>query len=81
MHESCPGIRTIPDEFISVTEDWEMFPPGTKGMFHKVRGLDEYINVAVQEKCFFSEIGVPWAQEVKSSSLTITNYDRFPSLH
>jgi predicted dehydrogenase len=79
MHESCPDIRVIPDEFIAVTEDWEMFPPGTKGIFHKVRGLDEYMNVAVQEKCFFSEIGVPWAHEVKSSSLTIGNYNRFPS--
>lgn len=80
MHESCPAIGVIPDEFISVTEDWEMFPPGTKGIFHKVRGLDQYVNVAVQEKSFFSEIGVPWAQFVKSGTLAIGDYNRFPSL-
>jgi predicted dehydrogenase len=71
MHESCPEIGVIPDSFVSVVEDWEMFPPGTKGMFHRVRGLDEYMNVAFEERRFFSELGIPWARGINSRSVSV----------
>ena len=62
MHERCPEITAIPDDEISVVEDWEMFPPGTKGMFHRVRGLDEYMTVAVEERALLGELSIPWAK-------------------
>ena len=79
MHESCPAILPIPEEFLTVQEDWEMFPPGTKGMFHRVRGLDEYMNVAVQEGCFFSELGIPWARGIASRAVSGVGYTHYPS--
>jgi predicted dehydrogenase len=79
MHESCPEIGVIPDSFVSVVEDWEMFPPGAKGMFHRVRGLDEYMNVAFEERSFFSELGVPWARAITSRSVSVGNYTRYAS--
>ncbi len=81
MHESSPEIGMIPESSVSVVEDWEMFPPGTKGKFHRVRGLDEYMNVAVQERSFFSELGIPWAHGLTSCSVSVGNYTRFPSRH
>ena len=79
MHESCPEIGVVPDEFMMVTEDWEMFPPGTKGKFHRVRGLDEYMSVAIEERSFFSELGIPWARGLKSGTISVRNYTHFPS--
>jgi predicted dehydrogenase len=81
MHESSPEICVIPESSVAVVEDWEMFPPGTKGMFHRVHGLDEYMNVAVQERSFFSELGIPWAHGLTSRSVSVGNYTRFPSRH
>jgi predicted dehydrogenase len=66
MHDSCPSIRTIPDEFVADAEDWEMFPPNTKGNFRRVRGLDEYMRVSLEERAFFSEIGIAWAKGMKT---------------
>ncbi len=79
MHESCREILPIPDECVTVEEDWEMFPPGTKGMFHRVRGLDEYMNVALQEKCFFGELLIPWARGIASRSVSGIGYTHYPS--
>jgi predicted dehydrogenase len=79
MHESCPEIGVVPDACVSVVEDWEMFPPGTRGMFHRARGMDEYMSVAVQERLFFSELGIHWARGLASHSFSIGNYTRFPS--
>ena len=62
MHESCPDITRIPDSEIAVAEDWEMFPPGTKGIFHRVKGLDEYMSVAVDEHALLAELSIPWAK-------------------
>ena len=81
MHESCPEIGVIPDSSISIVEDWEMFPPGTKGMFHRVRGLDEYMNVAVQERSFFSALGIPWARGLSTRSISVGDYTHFPCRH
>jgi hypothetical protein len=79
MHESCPAIGPIPQEFVTVQEDWEMFPPGTKGMFHRVRGLDEYMNVAVQERTCFRDLGISWARDLTSCTVSISDYTHFPS--
>jgi len=62
MHERCPDIGVVPDAAISVVEDWEMFPPGTKGVFHRVKGMDEYMTVAVEERALLSELSIPWAK-------------------
>ncbi|HTR98617.1 MAG TPA: Gfo/Idh/MocA family oxidoreductase [Bacteroidota bacterium] len=62
MHDRCPHVGVIPDAAISVVEDWEMFPPGTKGMFHRVKGMDEYMSVAVEERALLRELDVPWAK-------------------
>ncbi len=79
MHESCPEIHSIPHEYISEAEDWEMFPPDTKGMFRRVRGLDEYIEVALNERSFFSELGMPWAKVSPPIPFNVEAYDHFPS--
>ena len=63
MHERCPAVAVIPDSEISVVEDWEMFPPGTKGMFHRVKKMDEYMTVAVEERALLGELSVPWAKK------------------
>ena len=75
MHESCPEIGVIPDSYVSVIEDWEMFPPGTRGKFHRVRSLDEYMNVAFEERSFFSELGIPWARGLTSRSVSTGRFD------
>ena len=79
MHESCPAVGVIPGEFITVSEDWEMFPPGTKGMFHRIRGLDEYMTVAVSERKFFRELGIAWAGGVASHPVSARDYSHYPS--
>ena len=79
MHESCPEVGVIPDSCVSVVEDWEMFPPGTRGKFHRARWMDEYMNVACEERAFFSELGIPWARGLPSHVVTPGNYRRYPS--
>jgi predicted dehydrogenase len=79
MHDSCPVIASIADEHMREVEDWEMFPPDTKGTFRRVRGLDEYMRVALEERAFFSELGVPWAGNVRSTSIQTTRYSHFGS--
>jgi len=79
MHESCPEIRVIPGSHVSVVEDWEMFPPGTRGKFCRVRGIDEYMTVAYEERAFFSELGIPWAGSVPGRLFATDGYRRYPS--
>ncbi len=79
MHESCAEIRSISEEHISEVEDWEMFPPNTKGRFRRVRGMDEYMRVALEERCFFSELEIPWAKTSSSTPFVIEGYKHFPS--
>jgi predicted dehydrogenase len=79
MHESCAEITSISEEYISVAEDWEMFPPDTKGMFRRVRGMDEYMKVALEERCFFSELDIPWAKPSPSMPFRVRDYTHFPS--
>lgn len=79
MHESCPAIGVVPDDNIAIAEDWEMFPHGTKGIFHRIKNLDEYMNVAIQESISFREMGIPWARDIKSATVAMRDYARFPT--
>ncbi len=77
MHESCPVIRTIDPAYITEAEDWEMFPPNTKGLFRRVRDIDSAMVVAVQEDAFFSELGLPWAAGMAGREVSGTGYTEF----
>jgi len=61
MHESCPSIAVVPDDAVLEQEDWEMHPPNAKGTFRRIRGLDAYMEIAIQERVFISELGARWA--------------------
>ena len=78
MHDSCPESGVIPEEYVAETEDWEIFPPGTKGKFRHIRGLDEYMRVAIEEWSFLSEMGIPWARTSRQKSVDAGRYVRFP---
>lgn len=77
-HESCPGILTIPEEMISEEEDWEMFPPDTRGDFRRIQDLDEYMYIAFHERRFLSRLEIPWAEEINSREFYTNDYDHFP---
>jgi len=66
MHATAPRIVPIPDGFVVEAEDWEMFPPDTKGKFRRVKGMDEYLAASLEEGKFFSELGAPWAAHSRS---------------
>lgn len=61
MHASCPAIATIPERFIDRVKGWEMFPPNTKGVFHRVRALEETLQGICTSGAWLSEKGIPWA--------------------
>lgn len=79
MHESCPDIHSISEEYISEVEDWEMFPPDTKGTFRRVRRMDEHMEVALKERSFFSELGIQWAKISPPTPFNVEEYHHFPS--
>ncbi len=79
MHESCRKILQIPNEEIEEVEDWEMFPPNTKGTFHRVRNLDEDLRSALARGVFLSELGIKWARDCPSEWFALTNYRSYPS--
>ena len=78
MHESCPKIVQIPEDDIVVVEDWEVFPPNSKGTFRKVKNMDEYLYEAFNRKCFLSELGIPWATSEHSQVFELKDYTCFP---
>lgn len=77
MHESCPEIGTIPEHYIREVEDWEIFPPDTKGHFRRVVNMDEYMHIAFQEEKFLSELNILWASQTKHSPVDLSNYNEF----
>jgi predicted dehydrogenase len=77
MHDSCPVIRTIDAAYITEAEDWEMFPPNTKGLFRRIRDIDPAMIVAVQEDAFFSELGLPWAAGMTGREVSGVGYTEF----
>lgn len=78
MHESCPEIVTIPDEFIGKTEKQESYPPNNTTKFRHVKDLDESVHLAFEKDQFFSELNVDWAKRVNSKSFKINDYEFFP---
>jgi predicted dehydrogenase len=79
MHESCPSILDIPGKEVQVVEDWEMFPPNTKGTFHRVRNLEKDLRLALEQDRFLSEMGIEWAQGCTARWFEIAGYKSFPS--
>ncbi len=77
MHESCPEIGTIPEQHISEVEDWEIFPPDTKGQFRRVADMDEYMHIAFQEEKFLSELNIIWASQTRHSAIDVSSYREF----
>ncbi len=79
MHESCRSIVTVPDAFIAEQEDWEMFPPNTKGLFRRVAGMDAAMHVAFHEGAFLSELGLGWTAGMKSRTVPGVGYREYPA--
>ncbi len=79
MHESCPTVSQIPGEYVQAVEDWEMFPPNTRGLFHRVRNLDEYMRIAIEEDAFASDLGIVWAQGEQSQWFFADDYRSYPA--
>ena len=80
MHESCPGIVAVPSGHVVETEDWEMFPPDTRGTFCRIADLDDAMHIAIRERAFLSELGVPWARGVETREVSGEGYNRFDGL-
>jgi len=78
IHESCPEIKQIPEGDIVVLEDFEMFPPDTKGEFRRITKMDDYLQQAFDEKKFLSQLHIPWAKDTRSRPFEIRNYNSFP---
>ncbi|MFQ5639104.1 MAG: Gfo/Idh/MocA family protein [bacterium] len=78
LHESCPGIVTIPEEFIEEEIDWQDHPPDTQALFRRVKNLDEDMRIALEEDLFLSELDLPWAKAVKSELFETAGYNFFP---
>ena len=56
------GIPTY-EEFISEKEDFEMYPPDSKGNFRRINDLDKYLIEAFEKDKFLSELSIPWAKK------------------
>ena len=79
MHESCPSVLEIPHEAVQIVEDWEMFPPNTRGTFHRVRNLDEDLRAALAQDMFLSELGIGWARDCRAEWFQVRDYRSYPS--
>jgi predicted dehydrogenase len=79
MHESCPVIGTVPEESVTELEDWEMYPPNTKGIFRRIRDIDPAMFVAFHEGAFLSELGLPWTTGIKSKTVSGVGYRHYPA--
>jgi len=76
MHESCPDIVSIPADDVFAQEDWMIYPKNTRGHFHRVKSLGEWMVKAAQEHVLLSEMGVPWARAGRE--VVLDDYDHFP---
>ncbi len=77
-HESCPEIHTVPEEYITEEEDWEMFPPDTRGTFRRIKGLDEQMYVAFHERRFLSRLEMPWTEGISAGEIYTNGYEHYP---
>jgi predicted dehydrogenase len=80
MHESCPVIGAVPEEFVTELEDWEMYPPNTKGTFRRITDINPAMFVAFQEGAFLSELGLPWTGGTKSQTVSGVGYRQYPAV-
>lgn len=78
MHESCPEVCQIEDLHLREVEDWEMFPPDTRGNFVRVLDMNKYLERAYQNGDFLSELEIPWANPA-SRPLKTGGYSHFPA--
>ena len=79
MHESCRSIVTVPEAFITEQEDWEMFPPNTRGLFRRITGMDTAMHVAFHEGAFLSELGLEWTAGMESRTVSGVGYRGYPA--
>ncbi len=79
MHESCRSIHTVPDECVTELEDWEMFPPDTRGLFRRITGIDPAMHVAFHEGVFLSQLGLGWTAGMVSRKVSGDGYRWFPA--
>lgn len=79
MHESCPSICTVPEEFVVEQEDWEMFPPNTRGIFRRITGMDTAMYVAFHEGALLSELGLGWTAGMESRTVLGAGYRHYPA--
>lgn len=78
MHESCPQIVTVPEKYIDEIEGVEDYPPRAQARFRRIADLDGAMHRAYASRRLFSELGLPWAQSVRSAPFSTRGYDRFP---
>lgn len=78
LHESCPAVAPVAEEHLATVEDWELFPPNTRGTFRRVHNIDQDMHVAFEEGGFFSDMRIRWAGPIESREVTSNGYDRFP---
>ena len=78
MHESCPRIHTVPDEYIAEIEALEDYPPQGKELFRKIKDHDAAMQKAFEETKLFSELGLPWTEGIESAEVDIQGYSSFP---
>ncbi len=79
MHESCRDIVTVPEQYITELEDWEMYPPDTRGVFRRIIGMDEAMHVAFHERAFLSELGLDWTAGMVSRRVAGAGYVKYPA--
>ena len=80
MHESCSSIHAVPSEHVAEAEDWEMFPPDTRGTFCRIQGLDVAMHIAFQERAFLSALGLPWTRGIETREVTGEGYREFTGM-
>ena len=76
-HESCPAIASFPPELTYTETAPETIPsPAPTGVFHRVRGLDQWLREAYENEKLFSETEKPWA--IHGKPFRLQNYHHFP---
>ncbi|MDZ7361357.1 MAG: Gfo/Idh/MocA family oxidoreductase [candidate division KSB1 bacterium] len=76
-HESCPAIAAFPPELTCLESAPETIPSQQPiGVFHRVRGLDQWLREAYENEKLFSETEKSWA--ICGKPFRLQNYRHFP---
>ncbi len=78
MHESCPQIHTVPEEFVHYVTDIEDYPPRGEERFRRIVGLDSLLLKCFETRSFLSELQVPWGKAARNPKFSLQNYTSFP---